>query len=163
MAAEPTVRDALIAEMLGDIGKLHDAVQDLKASLPQEIDVAQSKLVETIGLLNKAGEAYRQMVKTSTAAKLSSISLHLDGQAAEARKLFSSDAAAIRRELESSIRQSLADIPKMIHSSVASTLSAHAHKALRYEQGTRWITVGLCFVSASLGTALTLGFFAAFR
>lgn len=158
-----TALEVLVAEMLGDIGKLHDAVQDLKVSLPQEIDTAQGKLVETIGLLNKAGDAYRQTVKNFTASELGSIRSHLDGHAADERKQISSDAAAIRKELESSVRQSFADIPKMIHSSVASALSAHAHRALRSEQSTRWITVGLCFVSAALGTAFALGAVALFR
>lgn len=158
-----TAREALIAELLGNVGKLHEAVQELNASLPREMNAAEERIVKMVGLLNKAGDAYRETVKSFTASELGSIRSRLEGHAAETRKQISVDATVIRKELESSVRQSLADIPKMIHSSVESTLSAHAHKALRSEQSTRWITVGLCFVSAALGTALTLGAFAVFR
>lgn len=148
MAAEPTIRDALIAEMLGDIGKLHDAVQHLTVLLPQETDRARDKLVETIGLLDKAGDAYLQTVKTFTAVELSSIR---------------EDAIVIRGELVSDVKQTLAGIPKMIHSAVESTLSGNVREALRSEQSTRWITAGLCLASAMLGTTLTLGIFVLFR
>lgn len=158
-----TALEALIVELLGDVGRLHEAVQGLNASLPREMDTAEERIVKMVGLLNKAGDAYRQTVKTFTASELGSIRSQLDGHAADARRQLSSNAAAIRKELESSVRQSLADIPKMIQSSVESTLAVHAHKALRSEQSTRWITVGLCFGSAALGTALTLGVFALFR
>ena len=66
MAAEPTTRDALIAEMLGDIGRLHDSVESLKNVLPSQTEEVEAKITGLIGLLSKAGDAYRGQLETYT-------------------------------------------------------------------------------------------------
>lgn len=50
MAVEATARDALIAEMPGDIGKLHDAVESLKGVLPEQIEGVETRITGLIGL-----------------------------------------------------------------------------------------------------------------
>jgi hypothetical protein len=152
MAAEPTVRDALIAEMLGDIGKLHDAVQELKTRLPHEMEVVEKQIIATIGLLSQAGDAYRQHVKTFTVDQLD-----------KARKQLAIDAAAMKRDIEAGIRQSLADMPKTIHAAVDASLGRHLYASIAEAKPNQWITVGLCFVSSVLGTLATLAIFTAFR
>jgi hypothetical protein len=152
MAAEPTVRDALIAEMLGDIGKLHDAVQELKTSLPHEMEVVEKQIIATIGLLSQAGDAYRQHVKTFTVDQLE-----------RARKQLAADVASMKRDIDAGIRQSLTDIPKTIHAAVDASLGRHLHASIAEAKPNQWITVGLCFVSSILGTLATLTIFTAFR
>jgi hypothetical protein len=58
MAAEATPLDALVAEMLGDIGKLHDAVGILTGT----INAAGENIQVTINQLEAAGEKYNQAV-----------------------------------------------------------------------------------------------------
>jgi hypothetical protein len=58
MAGEATPLDALVAEMLGDIGKLHDAV----AILTGTINEASANIKVTINQLEAAGEKYNQAV-----------------------------------------------------------------------------------------------------
>ncbi len=55
---EATPLDALVAEMLGDIGKLHDAVGILTGT----IDEAGANIKVTINQLEAAGEKYNQAV-----------------------------------------------------------------------------------------------------
>lgn len=155
-----TALEALTVELLGDVGRLHEAVQRLNASLPREMDAAEERIVKMIGLLNKAGDAYLQTVKTFTASELNSIRSHLDGRTADAKREFALDAAAIRKELEARVRNSLEDINKMIHSSDE---SAFTRKAQEAERRTRWTTVGLCFASSVLGALVTLAIFSVFR
>jgi hypothetical protein len=152
MAAEPTVRDALIAEMLGDIGKLHDAVQELKIILPHEMEMVEKQIIATIGLLSQAGDAYRQHVKTFTVDQLD-----------KARRQLTTDAASMKREIEAGIRQSMADMPKTIHASVDASMGRHLHALIAEAKSNQWITVGLCFVSSVLGTLVTLAIFSVFR
>ena len=52
MATESTVRDALVAEMLGDIGKLHDAVESLKDVLPRETAAAEKRITSPVSLVS---------------------------------------------------------------------------------------------------------------
>ena len=58
MAGEATPLDALVAEMLGDIGKLHDAVGILTGT----INEAGANIQVTINQLEAAGEKYNQAV-----------------------------------------------------------------------------------------------------
>ena len=58
MAGEATPLDALVAEMLGDIGKLHDAVGLLTGT----INEAGANIQVTINQLEAAGEKYNQAV-----------------------------------------------------------------------------------------------------
>jgi hypothetical protein len=58
MASETTPLDALVAEMLGDIGKLHDAVGILTGT----INEAGANIQVTINQLEAAGEKYNQAV-----------------------------------------------------------------------------------------------------
>lgn len=58
MAGEATPLDALVAEMLGDIGKLHDAVGILTGT----INEAGANIKVTINQLEAAGEKYNQAV-----------------------------------------------------------------------------------------------------
>jgi hypothetical protein len=53
MATEPTVRDALIAEILGDVGKLHDSVQELKAITPTVFESTKTGMSEILAALEK--------------------------------------------------------------------------------------------------------------
>jgi hypothetical protein len=58
MTGEATPLDALVAEMLGDIGKLHDAVGLLTGT----INEAGANIQVTINQLEAAGEKYNQAV-----------------------------------------------------------------------------------------------------
>ncbi len=92
MAAEPTARDALIAEMLGDIGKLHDSVCELKDALPAQIEEAEQKITGLIGLLQKAGDVYKAQIEQYTNAEGQRVKLQLEKEFAEIRRNFSEDA-----------------------------------------------------------------------
>lgn len=92
MAAEPTARDALIAEMLGDIGKLHDSVCELKDALPAQIEEAEQKITGLIGLLQKAGDVYKAQIEQYTNAEGQRIKLQLEKEFSETRRNFSEDA-----------------------------------------------------------------------
>jgi F0F1-type ATP synthase membrane subunit b/b' len=151
MNAPRTAREALIAELLGNVGKLHAAVQDLQTSLTREMDGAEERIVAMVGLLNRAGDAYRQHVKAFTAD-------HLD----KARKQLTSDAGALRRDLEVSVRQSLTDTPKAIHAAIESSLARHLRTSISDAQPGLWRVAGLCLVSSTLGAFIALGIAHAF-
>lgn len=57
--ASSTALEALTAELLGDVGVLHDEVKALSRTLPQLTDEAVAKLSELIGQLVLAAETLR--------------------------------------------------------------------------------------------------------
>jgi hypothetical protein len=63
MAAEATPLDALVAEMLGDIGKLHDAVGQLTGTITD----AGANIQVLVNQLEGAGDNYHQAVLSANA------------------------------------------------------------------------------------------------
>ena len=100
MAAEPTTRDALIAEMLGDIGRLHDSVESLKNVLPGQTEEVEAKITGLIGLLSKAGDAYRGQLETYTNGQADKVRAQMEKDAQAAKARFDRDSSdAIRAAL----------------------------------------------------------------
>jgi uncharacterized membrane-anchored protein YhcB (DUF1043 family) len=81
-------RDALLAEILGDVGLLLKAVDLLKDILPSQTEETTQRLVEIIGLLDKAGEAYKLKADTYTETLLEESRAQLDKEIQAARQHF---------------------------------------------------------------------------
>jgi hypothetical protein len=60
---EPSVRDALIAEILGDIGKLHDAVGTLTNTLSNQVEETQKQTAQTVDFLRVAGDDFLKKIR----------------------------------------------------------------------------------------------------
>ena len=58
MSGESTVRDALIAETLGDIGKLHDRVGELNTTLEKQTLAFENQTLKFIDLLQNSASAH---------------------------------------------------------------------------------------------------------
>lgn len=144
MAAEPTTRDALIAEMLGDIGRLHDSVESLKNVLPGQTEEVEAKITGLIGLLSKAGDAYRGQLETYT-----------NGQADKVRAQMEKDAQAAKarfdRDSSDAIRAALTEVERTVRNTVQNEIAAPVQKALRAQQQNIWQTLGLCVMCGLIG------------
>ena len=82
-----TAQEALIAELLGDVGKLHDMIK----ALP---DALQTSLTPTIGALTLAAKAARV-----------TIDQHAESQKAALQHFFAHEQAALRDALIASLRE----------------------------------------------------------
>lgn len=144
MAAEPTARDALIAEMLGDIGRLHDSVESLKNVLPGQTEEVEAKITGLIGLLSKAGDAYRGQLETYTNGQADKVRAQLekDAQAAKAR---------FDRDSSDAIRAALTEVERTVRNTVQNEIAAPVQKALRTQQQSIWQTLGLCVMCGLIG------------
>ena len=144
MAAEPTTRDALIAEMLGDIGRLHDSVESLKGILPGQIEEVEAKITGLVGLLIKAGDAYRGQLET-----------YPNGQADKVRAQMEKDAQAAKarfdRDSSDAIRAALTEVERTVRNTVQNEIAAPVQKALRAQQQNIWQTLGLCVMCGLIG------------
>ncbi len=154
MSAEPTIRDALIAEMLGDIGRLHEAVQQLNSTLPKEIEAAEVKLTEMIGLLNKAGAAYRQHVKSFTAKELKAARDQFQEDVDAAKAALASDISDAHADLDRNAEKALYGLTGSVHDAIQSSISDLLPTVLNTQ---RWTTAGLCLSSVLLGAVIALG------
>jgi F0F1-type ATP synthase membrane subunit b/b' len=86
--AEFTERDALLAEILGDVGTLLKAVNLLEEILPNQTEEAVKHLTEIIGSIEKAGDTYKLKADTYTEALLEESRAQLDKEIQAARQHF---------------------------------------------------------------------------
>lgn len=64
--APRTAKDALIAEMLGDMGKLHDSLEELKTVIPFQAALIEKQFSSVVGQLEKASSDIPKNVEASS-------------------------------------------------------------------------------------------------
>lgn len=135
---EPTALDALVAEMLGDIGKLHDAVQSLNSALPRQAEEVEARIAGLIGMLNKAGDGYQEAVKKFTAAELEGVRVRVAQDGNEA------------------IRQALGDMQRTVKSVLQAEIAGPMAEVQRAQRASIWQTMGLCLAAGLVGGLVVL-------
>lgn len=145
MAGESTVRDALVAEMLGDIGKLHDAVVSLKEVLPRETEAAEKRITGLIGLLRKAGDAYQGQMETYADSKLRTIQGQME-----------KDATAARTRMDRAVEAALLEVERTVNVTVRNSMTAPVQEVVRALQQSAWTNLGFCFLAGLIGGSVVL-------
>lgn len=145
MATESTVRDALVAEMLGDIGKLHDAVQSLKDVLPRETEATEKRITGLIGLLRKAGDAYQGQIETYADSKLRTIQRQME-----------KDANAVRMHMDRAVEAALSEVERTVNSTIRTLMAAPVQEVVRTLQQSVWTNLGFCFLAGLIGGSVPL-------
>lgn len=148
--AESTHLDALVAEMLGDIGKLHDSVNTLKDVLPSQTDDVEQRLIGIIGLLQKAGDVYRKQIDTYTNAQAQLIQTKMENDANKARQYF-------ERELNKALNTALNSVEETVKNTVKIEVVAPVRTVLNSLRQSVWKNLALCFGSSVLGGLIVLG------
>lgn len=146
---ESTLRDSLMAEMLGDIGKLHDAVDSLKESLPRETEAAEKRIIELIGLLHKAGDSYQAQIKTYTEAQASVIRSQMEESAAVGKLRF-------EQLTNEAIQASLSEVARAMRNTVHSEIVTPVAKAIQASQQNIWRNLSLCLLCGLIGGSVVV-------
>lgn len=106
-------RDALLAEILGDVGLLLKSVDLLKDILPRQTEETAQRLTEIIGLIDKAGDAYI----TKKDASLTAHRIQLDNDLIEANLEFKRNLAELISGYEAVIKTKCTEpVLKMLNS-----------------------------------------------
>lgn len=145
MATESTVRDALVAEMLGDIGKLHDAVESLKDVLPRETEAAEKRITSLIGHLRKAGDAYQGQMETYAESKLSSILGQMDR-----------DANLAKVQMSRAVEAAISDVERTVSTAVRNSMNAPVEEVVQMLRQSVWTNLGFCFLAGLIGGSVPL-------
>lgn len=146
MASPNTAREALIAEMLGDL----DAIIERAERLPAIVEAAEGKLSATATALENAGDRYRLAVTAFNDQAKAELSEYLDRKTTQAvaKTLEESKAAmqdAARQAFRSEASEKaanlglvLADAAKMFRRSMWSRIVEHAITAFVASGVTAW-------------------------
>jgi hypothetical protein len=135
-----TALDLLIAEMLGDISKLHAAVDSLKEQLPHELDAAEERITSLIGLLRKAGDAYQGQIETYTASKLRVLQAQMEREG---------DAAATR--MDRTVEATLLTVQRTVDSTIHASMAKPIQNVFQTLKRSMWMNLGYCFLAGLLG------------
>jgi len=145
MAVESTVRDALVAEMLGDIGKLHDAVESLKEVLPRETEATERRITGLIGLLRKAGDAYQGQMETYADSKLKAIQRQME-----------KDANAAGARVDRAVEAALSAVERTVNSTIRASMTAPVQEVVRSLRQSVWTNLGIFFLAGLIGGSVPL-------
>ncbi len=115
MAEPRTAKDALLAEILGDIDKLNEAVEDLKQRLPEQLEAAETRLAKIIVILDKAGENYQQAIVEYTKSQGEHISDQIQKQAQQAKSGLQKDYEGL---IHSAKKQVAADVKAALQAEI---------------------------------------------
>ena len=137
---EPTAYDALVAELLADVLKLHDEVKSLKDFLPAQVNAAERRLAGVIALLEKAGDAYREELKAYTQNQGDVVRTQMEKDAHEARLRF-------RQEYDSQVKEILTRIETTTKSTVAAAITDPVRQITRNQRHSIRNTIALCLAS----------------
>lgn len=149
MALETTTRDALLAEILGDIGRLHDSVNSLTNMLPTQVELAETKITGLIGLLQVAGDTYKKQVKTYT-----------NNEAAKVREQMETELLAAIVKFEKTTNDSVQAVLKEIEITakqiIKNEVSRPTQKALEKLHQGFWKTLVFCLASSFVGSLMAV-------
>lgn len=134
MTAELNTRDALIAEMLGDVGKLHDAVGSLKTVLPEELEKFAAENKKTVTELLEASASYKNYCTNTFET---------------ATKLFTEKS---KSDINNILQSSLAEFEKSISNALEKAKSKN--RKISVERLDLVIIFGLCLFFAVIGSAI---------
>jgi hypothetical protein len=145
-------RDALLAEILGDVGLLLKSVDLLKDILPRQTEETAQRLTEIIGLIDKAGDAYI----TKKDASLTAHRIQLDNDLIEANlefkrnlgELISGYEAVIKTKCTEPVLEMLNSVQRSQHSlwrkailiTLTSLFSGAIGGGSMYFSATHWTT-----------------------
>jgi hypothetical protein len=101
--APRTAKDALIAEMLGDMGQLHDLMGDLKTIIPAQVAVIEKQFSGVVGQLNQASSDIPKNVEAASKHLRSELTQGIDdlvGVANEVLLKFSAKTNDLKQSIE---------------------------------------------------------------
>ena len=160
MGAESTVRDALVAEMLGDIGKLHDAVDSLKEVLPREAEAVEERITRLIGLLHKAGDAYRAQIEAYTNAQVGTVVTKIKDVGDACRGQVKTDAAGAKLDLDRAVTGAIEEVKRTVKSTIQTEMASPVKDVVRTLQQSTWTNISFCFFSSVVGGLVSVAIWA---
>ena len=147
MNAPRTAREALMAELLGDMDALLERVE----ALPGQVTASEERLAASVAALEEAGDRFRLAVTAFTEQAKTELSDYLDRKAGEAadrtvaeqRAALEEAARAVFRSESVVLRNALAELSGQLRQSVGRRVLGHVVTALA--------TAALVYVAGRLG------------
>lgn len=150
MSAESNTRDVLIAEMLGDIGRLHDSVESLKTVLPGQIAEVETKITNLIGFLSKAGDAYKDQLGIYTNAQSDKVRIEMERTSLGFKAKF-------EQETNVRIRAAMEEVQNTVRTAVQREISGPVQQIKKVHYRNLWENLALCLICGIFGGGIVFG------
>jgi len=146
MMGEPrTTREALIAQMMGELDHLFDRAE----RLPDAIATAEARVAGTVKILDEAGDRFRMAVTKFTEDARAELTEHLQNKAAETTaRTIEQQRAMLQEAARAALRVETSGRIVQLENRLVQTMAE-----LRRSKGTRLMEHGLTALLSSLLTA----------
>lgn len=143
---ETSARDALMAEILGDVSKLQDAVETLQNTLPAQTEASAARLIEIMTSLENAGESWRSRIDQYAESRADAAMQAVDREGAQMID-------ALENALNERVSKIEASLKKLIHAEIAKPVQ----RSLEQHSGSTRKTILVCIFASLISSTLTLG------
>lgn len=149
MALETTTRDALLAEILGDIGRLHDSVNSLTNMLPTQAELVETKITGLIGLLQVGVDLYEKQIREHTNTNAAKVRMQMESDVLSAIVKF-------EKTTNDSVQAALKEIEITAKQTIKNEVSRPTQKALETLHQGFGKTLAFCLASSFVGSLMTV-------
>ena len=149
MALETTTRDALLAEILGDIGRLHDSVNSLTNMLPTQAELVETKITGLIGLLQVGVDLYEKQIKEHTNTNAAKVRMQMESDVLTAIVKF-------EKTTNDSVQAALKEIEITAKQTIKNEVSRPTQKALETLHQGFGKTLVYCLASSFVGSLMAV-------
>ena len=143
MALESTTREALLAELLGDVGRLTDSVNSLTRILPTQVLLVETKITGLIGLLKLAADLYEKQIQEHTNTNAATVRVQMEHDVLNA-------ILKIEEKSGNAVQTMLKEVEITAKQIIKSEVINPTQKVLSNLQLSHWKTLALCIASGLL-------------
>ena len=164
MAVEPSTRDKLITEILGDVGKIYAEVEASKNSLPALVSETENKINAATAALIAASERIRAESETRLGAGIGSATAMLERKAHSLAEWYAKELDAAAKAAAMKQAATLLDPPQRSIEEALRGIDKIVQEAREKVRRTALLVVLCSLVAGALGAmgaTLGLGVFAA--
>lgn len=122
----------------------HMMFEEKEAGLKDKTEAAEKRIIELIGLLQKAGDNYKEQIKTYTEAQASIIRSQMEANAKVGKLRF-------EQLTNEAIQASLSEVERTMRDTIHAEIVAPVAKAVQASKQNIWMNLSICLLCGLIG------------
>ena len=127
----------------------HMMFEEKEAGLKAETEAAEKRIIELIGLLQKAGDSYQEQIKIYTEAQASIIRSQMEASAKVGKLRF-------EQLTNEAIQASLSEVARTMRDTIHAEIVAPVAKAVQASKQNIWRNLSLCLLCGLIGGSVVV-------
>lgn len=140
----------------------HMIFEEKEAALKVETEAAERRVTSLIGLLQKAGDAYRSEIVGITNNQLTASLAKIEKAGLSEQRQVHTDAAAAKLELDRAVAGAMEEVKRTVKITIQTAMDSPIQDVVRTLEQNIWMNMAMCFLAGLIGAVLPV-VYAAFR